>query len=163
MGWLDKNKNNSKTETHNPPVTASPVRTDSKSDAMGTIIGPGLEIVGHLKAEEDIYIAGKIKGEVTCGKKVTVAATGHVEGKVACHSIVVFGVVDGNVDATELITIEKTGKLKGDITTKVFTNQPGGFFEGYSHMIKKSESPKPEASATEEQPNETSKNKRKGS
>lgn len=161
MGWLDKNRSSGKSETARPPVVTPPTKNDPKGATMGTIIGPGLEIVGHLTAEEDVYIAGKIKGEVTCGKKVTVAATGFVDGKLKCHSVVVFGEIQGDVEASELINIEKTGKLKGDITTKVFTNQPGGFFEGYSHMITK-EKPSNDKKAGA-QPKDTSNDKRKGS
>jgi len=160
MGLFDKSKGQTKNEIDYQPVVAKAPKTEAKGDHMGTIIGPGLEIVGHLNADENVYIAGNIKGEVTCGRMVTVASGGRVEGKVICNSITIFGTIQGDVEASEHINIEKSGKLIGDIKTKVFTNQPGGFFEGYSHMVKQHKTPeKKPAEAAEKQTD----NKRKGS
>lgn len=161
MGWLDKNKNakqESRATSAKVPVVS---KNDAKRNTMGTILGPGLEVVGQIKAEEDIFIAGKVDGEVTCGKKVTVAASGVVEGKINCHSVIVFGAVNGDIKASELVKIEQSGKVIGDIYTKTFTNQLGGFFEGYSHMAK--HSPSKKETKTDKQTQEASKEKRKGS
>lgn len=160
MGLFDKNKGQVKNEIdYQPAVTMTP-KSDQKGDNMGTIIGPGLEIVGHLNAEENVYIAGKIKGEVSCRRMVTVAAGGHVEGKVICQSVTVFGSIHGDVEASDHINIEKSGKLIGDIRTKIFTNQPGGFFEGYSHMVNQ---PKEQAKKPVEAAEKQTETKRKGS
>lgn len=120
MGWLKKN---------------GPTDHETKGAAKGTVIGPGLVLEGKLESDEDVWIAGRIKGEVHCKRKVIVARGGHIEASVTCSSIVVFGEVVGNVVAEEHVIIESSGRLLGDITTKLLTNQPGGFFEGYSKMI----------------------------
>jgi cytoskeletal protein CcmA (bactofilin family) len=120
MGWLKKNG----AGDH-----------DGKNTAKGTVIGPGLVLEGKLESDEDVWIAGRIKGEVHCKRKVIVAKGGHIEASVHCSSIVIFGEVVGNVVAKEHVIIESSGRLIGDICTKLLTNQPGGFFEGYSKMM----------------------------
>lgn len=120
MGWLKKNGSNDQ---------------EGKGSAKGTVIGPGLLLEGKLESDEDVWIAGRIKGEVHCKRKVIVARSGHIEASIHCASIVVFGEVVGNVVADEHVIIESSGRLIGDITTKLLTNQPGGFFEGYSKMM----------------------------
>ncbi|CAM2008643.1 bactofilin family protein [Acanthopleuribacter pedis] len=128
MGWLDKRRNG-KNETRSQPEVFTKGRGDS------TIVGPNLVIEGKLDSKEDIWIAGQIKGELDCASRIVVAASGRIQGSIKCQSIAIFGEVEGNIDAAEEITVEASGKLIGDIKTKVFTNQPGGFFEGYSHML----------------------------
>ncbi|CAM2068079.1 Polymer-forming cytoskeletal protein [Sulfidibacter corallicola] len=128
MGWLDKRRNGKHEVRVQPEIP-------SKSKGEGTIVGPNLIIEGKLDSKEDIWIAGQIKGELDCASRIVVAANGRIQGRIKCQSIAIFGEVEGNIDAAEEITVEATGKLIGDIKTKVFTNQPGGFFEGYSHML----------------------------
>ncbi len=128
MGWLDKRRNG-KNEARSQPEVFTKGRGDS------TIVGPNIVIEGKLDSKEDIWIAGQIKGELDCESRIVVAASGRIQGSIKCQSIAIYGEVEGNIDAAEEITVEASGKLIGDIKTKVFTNQPGGFFEGYSHML----------------------------
>ena len=141
MGWLDKKSagtTDDKTKTAKVRVketTAVPNAIETSSPGEGTIIGPGLEVEGQLKAAEDIYIAGRVEGEVHCRKKVVVAASGGIDGMVKCGDLVIFGKVHGDVEASGQVTIEETGKLVGDMRTRVFINRRGGFFEGNSRML----------------------------
>ena len=100
------------------------------------MLGNSFKIEGSIHSDEDMLIAGEVKGEIMCGKHIEIAKGGRVEGKIQCKSILIFGEIKGNVDAADSITIEATGRLIGDIQTRTLVNQPGGFFEGYSRMIK---------------------------
>lgn len=135
MGWLDKKKQPAAGEVAKKvevPVKAKQAATQSGS----TIIGPGLTIEGKLRTErEEIWIAGRILGDLESDGRVTIADSGLIEGSVHCKTVIIHGEVKGNVVADESITIEATGRLIGDITSKQFINQPGGFFQGYSKML----------------------------
>ena len=128
MGWRKKER-----ETNAEP--AREIATPKRSSSGTTQIGASVTIEGRIQADEDIVVSGTIRGEIRGDKHVFISETGQVHGEIHCHSVVISGEVHGNVHARENITIEQTGRLRGDITTKVLTNQPGGFFEGYSHMI----------------------------
>ena len=129
MAWSRKKK-----QVESPAVVefTTPIKG---GEGLTTRIGPDMVIEGKLDAREDILISGTIKGSIASTARVVVAASGKIEGEVACASIHISGEVKGNVNATEQIVIESSGRLVGDITTRTFAHQPGGFFEGYSHML----------------------------
>ena len=119
------------------PATAitSMSRQAGGSQSQESVLGPSLVITGEVALDQNMLILGKVVGNITSKAAVHVGPSGIVEGNVNCDSILVEGCVSGNVDASTNITIESSGKLKGDIHTKEFINRPGGIFEGYSHMI----------------------------
>jgi len=144
MGFFDSRGNTAKPEAktvQSERVVARPT-TASSSPVKGTLVGPHMVFEGVTRGREDLTVEGTIKGQLNCEKHVLVGQSGVVEAKVICHSITIRGQVIGNVEAADRITIEETGRLTGDITAKVFINQPGGFFEGYSHMLKGAPEPK---------------------
>lgn len=142
-----------KQETGQSPVSApASTRTAPAGSASEiSIFGPSLVVTGEVAGDQNLRIMGKIVGKIVGKAAVHVAATGTIEGDVVCDTLLVEGCVRGNVDAATNITIEASGKLYGDITTKEFINRPGGFFEGYSHMMHTS-------TQAEEAPKKTSKN-----
>lgn len=121
-------------------LEARPV--SANKSAASTRLGASLVIHGEVRCDEDMLVSGKLIGQVHCGKQIIVATSGYIEGEISCRSILISGQVKGDVVAKDGITIEATGRLRGDITTKILTNQPGGFFEGYSHMIDDKPQPK---------------------
>lgn len=100
-----------------------------------TRIGEGFVLKGDIVAEKGMRVDGTIIGQINSQALVHVGPKGRIEGNICCNTIIIEGEVCGNVEATTSITLEATGKLVGDTTTKEFTNRPGGFFEGYSHMM----------------------------
>ncbi|PIE01335.1 MAG: cell shape determination protein CcmA [Acidobacteria bacterium] len=117
-----------------------PVRTEKSSVGRSfqreSHLGTGTQVEGTLSGSVPIVIDGSLKGEIKSAGNVTIGKEGKIEAEVKCQSIVIEGEVIGKVYASEKIRIESTGALRGDIETKSFVNQPGGFFEGYSHMVK---------------------------
>lgn len=132
MGFFDKNKQDDKQKAPVSPVPKSPMPSPGGKTST---IAEGAVCEGVTRAENDIYISGIVRGELHCKAQIVVEQSGLVEAQVSCQSIVVKGAVKGDVKADDHVTIAASGKLTGDITAKVFTNQPGGFFEGYSHMM----------------------------
>lgn len=133
MAWGSPKKD--KRPTSAPAPAAAAPAPAAGIGRTPTHIGQTVVIDGGISSEQDMLIAGVVVGEIKCREQIVVAATGKVEGRIQCRSIIITGEVLGNIDASEQITIESSGRLSGDIRTKTLTNQPGGFFEGYSHMI----------------------------
>ena len=142
MGWSrkQKQKDEEPIQPSRPKVAPTPPQENAPTQLGRTVV-----IEGELHAQEDVLRAGTIKGRVDCKSQITVSETGRIEGSVKCRAVKLLGEIHGNVEAAEKIEIEASGKLVGDITTKVFIHQPGGFFEGYSHMIPQSTRDKPMA------------------
>jgi len=129
-----------KPETNTPEV-AKPAKVARKQiEPNGepakdsSYLASGLVLEGQLTGAIPLHIDGTFSGTIDCPTRICVGNQGKVEAEIHCRSIVIEGEVHGNIKATESIRIEASGVLKGDIWTKTFINQPGGFFEGYSHM-----------------------------
>ena len=146
MAWGGKK---AKQKQHETTIAPDPAPRASSTAKTPTLIGDGAKVNGRLDCVDNLTIAGVVAGEIHCEQLVNVAGGGKIEGKVLCREIVIAGIVEGDIDAEEQVTITSTGRLIGDITTRKFSNEPGGFFEGYSHMAqeKRPSGPRETASA----------------
>lgn len=136
MAWGRK-QSKEETRTTERSVVVPKVDSRDPQGAPPTILGDGFDFTGEINTDRDMLVLGLVKGKIMSKAQVTIGGSGKVEGGINCVSLVVDGQVVGNVEAVEKVTITKSGRLTGDITTKLFINQPGGFFEGYSHMNNK--------------------------
>ncbi|MCC6221788.1 MAG: polymer-forming cytoskeletal protein [Deltaproteobacteria bacterium] len=102
--------------------------------AIKAALGPGTTIEGKLSFESPVRIDGTLKGEITSTSTLIVGEGGVIEAGVKVGSLIVLGQVVGNVEAQELIEIQSTGSLEGDISTKRLTIEEGGYFSGRSIM-----------------------------
>jgi cytoskeletal protein CcmA (bactofilin family) len=91
----------------------------------------GLSFKGEITGAEDFEIDGSVEGLIGLAQsKVTVLATGEVRADIIAREIVIYGKVQGNVRAKELVSIKKDGSLSGDITTARLMIEDGAFFKG---------------------------------
>ena len=104
------------------------------SDMVG-LLEPGLEVEGHLRFTSGmIRLNGHFRGEITAEGTVIVAEQGEVEADIHARVVSIAGKVKGVVHASEQIEIKEHGVILGDIYTPCLVVDPGGFFEGQSHM-----------------------------
>jgi len=132
MAWGRKNKPEPRHETQ---PEERPLPPPPKPVEAAARIGEKTTVTGDVRADESLYIAGRVEGKVICTGQLIIDRQGAVMGEIECASVAVHGEARGDVRAHEQIVIEATGRLIGDIYTKVFTHHPGGFFQGYSHML----------------------------
>ena len=98
---------------------------------MGTYIGETIRVKGHLKAEEDIQIAGRIEGDIQSQEHiVTVQATAQLRAQVAAKSVVVGGSIDGDIVAGDAITLQNTAMVAGKISAPKIAITDGASFNG---------------------------------
>lgn len=101
-------------------------------------LGPTAVIEGEIKSAEDLLIEGRVKGKIeVSGRDLLVAENGRVEAEIRARNISIRGEVSGNVTATEKITIEKSGRVKGDLTAPVISIEDGARFQGSVKVLKK--------------------------
>jgi cytoskeletal protein CcmA (bactofilin family) len=79
-------------------------------------------------------IEGKVIGTLVCNSKLVVSGTGYIEGSVDARNAVVEGEIKGNVITRELLQIDKSGKVYGDIFTQKLVVQMGATFTGNCKM-----------------------------
>jgi cytoskeletal protein CcmA (bactofilin family) len=99
------------------------------------LLEPGIEFEGKMTVSSGlIRINTHVKGEVDCAGAVVVAEQGEVEGEIRSRFVSVAGKVTGTIRASEKIEIKANGVVLGDIHTASLVVEPGGYFDGQSHM-----------------------------
>nr|WP_326171820.1 polymer-forming cytoskeletal protein [uncultured Oscillibacter sp.] len=99
-----------------------------------TIIAKGTAVSGHLCGGGMLRVEGTIEGAVEITGVVVVTVTGVVKGPIHADTVYVAGCVEGNVFAKDLLQLEMTGDLNGNIMTASFLIYDGGQLNGCCTM-----------------------------
>lgn len=106
------------------------------------MIGKTLTLHGQLSGREDLVIDGRVEGDIELFEnRLTVGAGGHVHGGVKAREIVVFGTVNGNLEAAERIEIKKNAKVVGDLRSARFIIEDEAYFKGNIDTIRPEQKP----------------------
>lgn len=114
------------------PVSPSvPVRTNAPVARNLACLGNSLEIKGTISGSEDMQIDGRVDGPISLqGQKLTVGGSGKLNSQITAREIVVYGKVNGNLQARDRVEIKKDGSVIGDITTARISIEDGAYFKG---------------------------------
>lgn len=86
-----------------------------------TIIGPQVQVLGHLRVKESVRIDGAVVGDIQAeaGQSVTVVigATGQVQGNILADFVVVAGQVVGHIEARERVELHPHSRVEGTSAT----------------------------------------------
>ena len=126
------------------PMTAYPTRqSDFGSARAGAAIGKTLIVTGRIVGKEDLVIDGRLDGDVDLVEnRLTIGPSGHVQGGVRAREIVVYGTVQGNLEASERVEIKKNAKVIGDLKAQRPVIEDEAYFKGNVETIRV-ETPKP--------------------
>lgn len=108
-----------------------PVRAPEPERRAGATIGKAVRIIGDVYSEEDLFIDGEIQGGLDVkNSKLTIGPNGRAKSDVKAREVVIQGQVQGNVEATQKITIRKDGTLVGNIKTSGIIIEDDAYFKG---------------------------------
>ena len=83
-----------------------------------TVFGPETEFDGDLEYSDDLVITGKFSGNIKSNGSLEIARTAVCKvGKISVQSIVIFGTVIGDIEASERIEMCAGSKVSGDVST----------------------------------------------
>jgi cytoskeletal protein CcmA (bactofilin family) len=99
-----------------------------------TVISAGIVIEGEIATEEDISVAGVVRGKITAKDAVTIEAGATVEADVSGSEVSIAGQLTGNAHATERVVIATGARMIGDVKSARFTIQDGAQFKGHVDM-----------------------------
>ncbi len=107
--------------------------------ARVSVFGSTIIVQGDVSGQEDIIVRGQFRGKINLpGNDLMVAEGGLVEAEVRVRNITVRGEVSGNIAAAGKITIERTGRVKGDLSASVISIEDGAQFKGAVKVLGKS-------------------------
>ncbi len=99
-----------------------------------TVIGAGITIEGDITSDEDIVVAGTVRGKLSAKEAVTIEHGAIVEADVAGGSFVIAGALTGNVNATERVDLQSGARVVGNVKAARVTIADGAQFKGNVDM-----------------------------
>ncbi len=106
-----------------------------------TVFSKDTEFYGDLKFKKSLQINGFMEGEINSDGFLVVGEGAVVRANVRAKTVIISGEVHGNVEATDRLEIQTSGKLYGNIRTSKLKIADGVVFEGKCEMIKDAEKP----------------------
>jgi cytoskeletal protein CcmA (bactofilin family) len=97
-------------------------------------LGEGTDFKGILTFEGTVRVDGKLEGEVYTKDTLIVGESAVVNAEINVNTIVISGVVRGNINATGKIEVHRPGKLFGNVNTPSLFIEEGVIFEGNCTM-----------------------------
>lgn len=143
------------------------------TSTITTMIGADTVLEGKLVTKASVRITGTVIGDVRADGVVVLTKTGKIEGTIEADSIIVAGVVKGNMSIRDKVNVEATGEIYGDVITKKFVIDEESIFQGNCIMnrdgkiipvppyVKESEK-KDDEDKKEEKPEDKDENKKDG-
>jgi cytoskeletal protein CcmA (bactofilin family) len=117
-----------------------PKNNDHKGlEKITTTLGKETNFNGVLRFKESLKIDGTFEGEIESPGFLYIENGATVKANINVGSVVVGGVVRGNIEASERLEMLTTGKVFGNIRTAKLNIADGVVFEGKCEMIKNPE------------------------
>jgi len=114
---------------------------------IATVFNKNTEFTGDLSFKKSLQINGKFDGEISSGGYLVIGEEAVVNANIKADTVIIKGVVHGNVEAISRLEIHTGGKLYGNIRTRKLMISDGVVFEGKCEMIKPHEKVKGDVSA----------------
>ncbi|MCK5198293.1 MAG: polymer-forming cytoskeletal protein [Spirochaetales bacterium] len=118
------------------------------SDHLGTngvfinsIVGEGTKFVGDLELNGLLRIDGDFIGTITTNGKVLIGKNGRAECTITADTVVIGGVVKGDIVSKEKVVILSTGMLIGNVSTPRLISEDGVILNGFCMIASADETP----------------------
>ena len=99
--------------------------------SINTLIGLGSFISGNLKINGFIRIDGDVDGHIETQSNVIVGDSARIKGNISAKSIVIGGIVLGNITAPKGIKLLSNSVVIGDLTTQNLQIEDNVIFNGH--------------------------------
>lgn len=80
---------------------------------MGNAIAAGGKLEGKMHFTGPVIIGAHIRGEIEGDDLILVEATGKIEGRIRCTTLIVHGAVSGDIEASKTLEVCSGGRLEG--------------------------------------------------
>ena len=90
-----------------------------------TLLGKGSEFEGKLTFEGQVRIDGKFSGQIFTKDTLVIGEGARVNAEINAGTVIVNGVVEGNIRATQLIELHTPGRVKGNLECPALSHRQG--------------------------------------
>jgi cytoskeletal protein CcmA (bactofilin family) len=119
-------------QTHSPAPSRPAMKSGSSEAA---VIGKSIQIDGDVRGDEDLLIKGEVRGTVHLpNNSVTIGSEGTVHAEVHAKTVCVEGAVDGDLFATDRVSVRSSARVSGNIRSPRVSLDDGAHFKGSIEM-----------------------------
>lgn len=104
--------------------------------SINTIIGHGSAISGDIKVNGFVRVDGDIDGNLETDGNVIIGENARIRGDVKAKSIIVGGIILGNIQAVESAKVLSEASVIGDIISHKVQIDDSAIFHGHCISIK---------------------------
>lgn len=116
------------------PGSASSATASGGFGNLTAFIDQGSEFEGKLSFKDTVRIDGSFSGEITSDNTLIVGESGQITATIQSVSVVVSGLVEGDVTASQEIVLHKTAVVKGDLVAPSIVMEKGAQLNGSVRM-----------------------------
>jgi cytoskeletal protein CcmA (bactofilin family) len=118
-----------------PVASVAPVQQTRSSEPHMVNIGKSVVIKGDLQGSEDLTIEGQVEGTIELKENaLTIGPNGRIKAQVFAKTVIVLGMVNGNVTASEKVDIRDGATVDGDVASPKVAIAEGAQFHGSVDM-----------------------------
>ena len=99
--------------------------------SINTLIGPGSFVSGDVKINGFIRVDGDIDGKIETSSNVIIGEKARIRGHIDAASVVIGGIVIGDITAPKGIKLLSNSVLIGNVTTKSIQIEENVVFNGH--------------------------------
>ena len=107
--------------------------------SINTILGHGSAITGNIKINGFVRIDGDIDGDLETDGNIIIEEESRIRGNIKAKSIIVGGIVLGNIEAQESIKILSKAAVVGDIISHKIQVEQEAIIHGHCISVKDEE------------------------
>ena len=107
--------------------------------SINTIIGKGSSITGNLRINGFVRLDGDINGNLETDGNIIIGDGARIKGDVKAKSVIVGGIVVGNILAQESIKLLSNSAVLGDVISRKVQIEDKATFHGHCISIKDEE------------------------
>jgi cytoskeletal protein CcmA (bactofilin family) len=101
---------------------------------LNALLGKGSEFEGKLTFEGQVRIDGKFTGQIQTKDVLVIGEGARVSAEILAGTVIINGVVEGNVKATQSVELHQPARLKGNVETPSLSIDKGVIFDGSCKM-----------------------------
>jgi cytoskeletal protein CcmA (bactofilin family) len=107
----------------------------TEGGGVSTVLGKETSFEGVLEFKRPLQINGAFEGEIITEGVLLIGETATVKANIKAGTVVVGGVVYGNIEARTRLEMLETGRVHGNIKTAKLQIADGVVFDGNCEMI----------------------------
>ena len=101
------------------------------------ILGSDVEITGSIKFKTDLFIDGKVHGDIVSPGNLTLGEHSEIHGEIKTKSVIVQGNATANITVEDRCELKAGSTLTGDLKSARLIIEDGATFLGRSEVTPK--------------------------